>query len=426
MKVFKLMGIAAFAMMLTLTSCGSDDPETPNEGGGSGSNTEDPITPPTNDNAALSEAEQKAYLNDIGQEFIGKFNADDFNEFADIVNFLERDNAEDDNAGVVEDWFDACLEACEGQTDEMMFVASNFYGQFERQNRKWVQTGRDKYLQFTFKDEAANQCVIKLTASEDGTWVHHEIFDTECWEYDYDNYDYIEWVEPNYIKIPKEIVLTFTQGSKTLVSAEVTTAVSQSGDDFDLSKDKIDVVAKVTIDNYVINVSRALYDAGTEASAASTISVNGETILACSATASGKVYNDRLEYSDGTVSVSLDILGKVQVRGTVKNLNSFIDALDDADYNYDNEADFKASIDLCNSLMDIKLYFDGSKNHSATLKFEPYVDQYYNEYWDFDVVLTFPDGTAYSTLETYFNENYFRVVTNQFENLLRDFENLID
>lgn len=124
--------------------------------------------------------------------------------------------------------------------------------------------------------------------------------------------------------------------------------------------------------------------------------------------------------------VKLDILGKVQIQGTLSNVRKFVDYLEEADDNDTNELTYKSYINQANSLANINLFYDGNSIKQASVKLEPFEEETWNGhyYWESEPVIIFFDGSSYSTIEAFFNDKDFKKVIDTFKalaNMYADF-----
>jgi len=417
MKKIKFLAIYFMAAMISfgLAACSSDDDE---EVG-------------TNDNPALSASDSKKELEATAKELMSKVSADDFQNIADMTA-----NLDDNDDDVVSEWFDDCVEACKlsGSTDDnlkYLYAASNFTGKFELTNGRWKKTGTANYLQFTFDDKNGKTCVLKAETSGKLTTVHHDAFDEEDWDYEYVNghwRDYETLTENSFV-IPEKVHVTLTQGGSTVADVTVNTSVSISSGDFDYTRDNAQVTVTAKINDYNLNVSKVAFNAGTSASAAATLSKGGETLIECSANATGQLYSEESEKDPvgKTGAFEVKVLGnQVYIVGNISNISDFAENLDNADEYDEDESSFKRYIENANALIDINVYFDGSKNSTAKVELYPVSEKYYNyEYWNYEPCVVFGDGTKYS-FEEYFDENTYDDVIDQFENLIDDFVEMFE
>lgn len=73
-----------------------------------------------------------------------------------------------------------------------------------------------------------------------------------------------------------------------------------------------------------------------------------------------------------------------------------------------------------NGLTDIYMFFDGTATKQAKVVVEGFCSESWNgkEYWEAEPVLTFFDGSSYSTFGAFFSETDFKKTTDVFEDLL--------
>lgn len=416
-KTKKVLAIYLMAAMCSfgLTACSSSD--------------DDEVG--TNDNPALSASDAKKELEATAKELMNKVSADDFQNIADMTA-----NLEDNDDDVVSDWFDDCVEACKlsGSTDEnlkYLYAAANFTGKFELVNGRWKKADKADYLQFTFDDKNGKTCVLKAETSGKLTTVHHNAFDEEDWDYKYVNgrwRDYETLTENSFV-IPENIHVTLTQGGSTVADVTVKTSVSISSGDFDYTCDNAQVTVSAKINDFTLNVSKAAFNAGTNASAAATLSKGGETLIECNASATGQLYSEESgkDQVGKTGDFEVKVLGnKVYIVGNISNISDLAENLDNADSNDEDESSFKRYVENANALLNINVYFGGSKNSTAKMELYPVSEGYsYYTYWDYEPCIVFDDGTKYS-FEEYFDENTYDDVIDQFEQLIDDFVEMFD
>lgn len=429
MRKIKFIAMYFMAAMLTLgiTACGSDsndDSEPTVEPGGK------------TDTPALTVQEQKQQMEKTAREFMNKVSANEFQNIADMTSNITNSDDDDD---AVNDWFEACVKSCElaGSTDDnlkYMYAAANFKGKFELSNGTWKHVGDADNLQFSFNDKNGKSCTLTAEASGKTTQVHNSAFDDEDEEYYYD-YDYAKYrsnitrYEISYA-IPEKIHVTLTQAGSTVADVTINTTVNIASGDFDYTRDNAQVSVIANINDYNFSVSKIAFNAGEEASATVAITKNGEELLACSASATGKLYS--AESGKDPIGKNGEFVlrvlgGKVRAEGTISDISAFADDLSEAIDNDDNESRFKSYIDKANSLINVNLYFDDSKNSSAKMELYPTVEEVYEgiTYWEYEPCVKFDDGTRYSFME-YFDENTYSGVIDQFNTLIDNFVKLFD
>ncbi len=477
-----------FSLGLSLAVCiaacdkKDDNTDEPANNGGASGEPETPIetVDPTPGNA-MSQADQKEYLEKVALEFMDLTPANDFKELVDLGEYI-GETYEDYDWNNVEDWaedaFEATREALGTKTTESdtsswyspwdettytyiyndiytnykaLLMASNFTGHFTANNGRWIQE-KASDLQFICTDKQGQQCVAKLETSGEVKKVYvGDVYDHQGSDYDdrgsisvsNEYYDRIKCT----IGIPEKIVATLTQGGKQVVKTTVNIDLgSISNDEFDISKSSLSISATMEVNNgYKIDVAKVAYTGNTNASASFAISKDGKTLVTMGAAADvndlpsinvstfGSDDFDEDDYNwdntDGKKAfVKLDILGKVQMQGTLSDVRKFVDYIDAADDNDRDERNYKSYINQANALMDVNLFYDGKNVKQASTKLEPFADEDWNgrTEWDAEPVIYFFDGTSYSTFEAFFNERDFKKTIDAFEKLIDNYADLAD
>lgn len=447
---FKLFGLIACCAFSVLTiSC--DDDKTKNE--------PTPVVVTPDADKAMTSTEQKEKLEDVANEFMNQMPSSDFEEISLLGNFMRNNYGEDYDWESVGDWardlWDDTKQATGTTTKESrwgytviytnynsLLMASNFTGHFTAHNGKWTRTNADD-LQFIFNDQNGTRCVLKLVTSGAITKVHAGNLD----EYqDYsgstDCYDRINCT----IGVPENIVVTLTQGSKDVVKTTVKINLQNlNGNEFDISKNNLSLTANVELNNgYKFNISQVSYKANNEFATSYEMTKNGKKMVTLSASSSlngipecnVSAFANNFDIDDYNTDnanalnpfIKLDILGKVQIQGKIKNVRTFAENLQDADDNNNNESKYKQYINNANSLMDINVFYDGSSTKQADIRLEPFVDYGWNgrEYWAVEPVIVFFDGSSYSTFEAFFNNSNFKKTIENFKHLANRYASLVD
>lgn len=343
-------------------------------------------------------------------------------------------------------------------TDYKAFIAaSTFTGHFTAVNGRWVKdAGSAGDLQFSFKDRAGRDCVMRLETAGNTKNVH--LFAEE--DYSHSDYqgDYNDWYGNNTtttytyyydnteytVAVPERITLTLTQGGNTVMRTEVNVSISElTGEEFNLSKDNVSFTAVTDLNNgYKANVSQAAYTANSKVAANAELSKNGKSLMtfavasdisgipSLNISALGDIDLDDLGNATGKNAVAkVDILGKIQIQGTLSDIRQFIDYLDKAEDNYGIESQYKSYLNQANSLMNIGVYYNNSQTRQASLRLEPFFNEYeygavYGDkrgYWTNEPVIVFSDGTSYSTFDAFFDEDSFKSVIDGLKNYAKLF-----
>ncbi len=430
----------AAMMALAVTSCGDSDSDV------SGNGEEQ-----RNDTPALTEKEQKAKLESVAKTLINKFNANDYKNFQYI-----SDKMNNSKTSVIDDWFDTAYSACqittrasESTTLYYLIKLSNYASEFTLgTDNKWKQDKTAKevdYLQFTLNDTQGQTCVLKVEKSGKETPMHIEHFDTEKkqWYYNYtDNSSYYtSTIKKNTFCLPEHIKLTLTQAGNVISSVNINLTAEikdATNGEFDYTTDKLSTDVTVKAGDIDVVVDKSTYNGGTPATSDTYIklSKNGETLLEATVNAKGTFNSSTPKKSEvkSVTSVVKVLSGEVIIESNASG--DFIAAMNDARDNKYNESIVKSAVSKMNSVIDAKVYFSNSKNSSAKLRFDALSKKVatsydwssgttkYEDKWYYEPVITFNDGSSYSTLQSYFDKDTYDNVISKFEDLVDSFKNM--
>ena len=466
-KLVSLLLIGSvFSLSSALVSCGGDDDSVD-----SPIVNPDPIKPEEpSKNEAMTPLEQKEYLDVIARGFMDKTPASDFNEISKLYNHISNTYTDNYDWDVVGDWGSEIFESLKeslGTTDKeqekdswgeynyiytnykALVMASNFKGQFKAIGNKWELSKADD-LQFIFSDQHGKECVLKLVTSGNVKKVFiGNIDEWVDYNYDYSN-DY--YISNDYydrtqltVGVPENIVVTLTQGGSQVVKVTVKLNIGDlSNDKFDLSKNQLTASTLVELNNgYKFNVSQVAYNGNNKTSVSFDMSKNGESLASVAfssdisgipscnidAMVSGNIDEEDFNNSNmKNVYVKLDIMGKLQIQGTLSDVRKFTDYINEADDNDDDEKTFKSYVNQANSLANFNLFYDGKSTKQATVTLEAFEEESWNgmKYWYMEPMLNFYDGSSYSTFDAFFNDKDFKSVIDAFEKLADNYASLIN
>ena len=345
-------------------------------------------------------------------------------------------------------WFDAALEASSSfagtkkdtwgswvesrKLYNRILQLSNFTGHFTAEKGTWKKTNAND-LQFNFTDQNGKACNITIASS--GNLKKAYVGTTEDWNgwYKDDKTDqYIEEIEQyeEYIMVPEQITVTLTQGGTKQIETIVNIDHSAfNGPEADLAKDGLvtNVTAKVADFTWV--VQRAEYSSKNKNAAVNGYMKKGNTTMLTFSADANKLDVTNEAFNDaGTANVSIDVLGQMQIKGSCSDVKKYVELLDNADENDENESAFKGYINQANNLLNISVYYDKGSVQQASIKLIPmlYESKWSSyKYWYTDPAVYFNDGTSYS-FENYFNEKDFRSVIDVFNDIIRGYEDLLD
>ena len=466
-KLVSLLLIGSvFSLSSALVSCGGDDDSVD-----SPIVNPDPIVPEEpSKNEAMTPLEQKEYLDVIARGFMDKTPASDFNEISKLCNHISNTYTDNYDWDEVGDWGSEIFESLKeslGTTDKeqekdswgeynyiytnykALVMASNFKGQFKAIGNKWELSKADD-LQFIFSDQHGKECVLKLVTSGNVKKVFiGNIDEWVDYNYDYSN-DY--YISNDYydrtqltVGVPENIVVTLTQGGSQVVKVTVKLNIGDlSNDKFDLSKNQLTASTLVELNNgYKFNVSQVAYNGNNKTSVSFDMSKNGESLASVAfssdisgipscnidAMVSGNIDEEDFNNSNmKNVYVKLDIMGKLQIQGTLSDVRKFTDYINEADDKDDDEKTFKSYVNQANSLANFNLFYDGKSTKQATVTLEAFEEESWNgiKYWYMEPMLNFYDGSSYSTFDAFFNDKDFKSVIDAFEKLADNYASLIN
>ena len=466
-KLVSLLLIGSvFSLSSALVSCGGDDDSVD-----SPIVNPDPIVPEEpSKNEAMTPLEQKEYLDVIARGFMDKTPASDFNEISKLCNHISNTYTDSYDWDEVGDWGSEIFESLKeslGTTDKeqekdswgeynyiytnykALVMASNFKGQFKAIGNKWELSKADD-LQFIFSDQHGKECVLKLVTSGNVKKVFiGNIDEWVDYNYDYSN-DY--YISNDYydrtqltVGVPENIVVTLTQGGSQVVKVTVKLNIGDlSNDKFDLSKNQLTASTLVELNNgYKFNVSQVAYNGNNKTSVSFDMSKNGESLASVAfssdisgipscnidAMVSGNIDEEDFNNSNmKNVYVKLDIMGKLQIQGTLSDVRKFTDYINEAYDNDDDEKTFKSFVNQANSLANFNLFYDGKSTKQATVTLEAFEEESWNgmKYWYMEPMLNFYDGSSYSTFDAFFNDKDFKSVIDAFEKLADNYASLIN
>ena len=466
-KLVSLLLIGSvFSLSSALVSCGGDDDSVD-----SPIVNPDPIVPEEpSKNEAMTPLEQKEYLDVIARGFMDKTPASDFNEISKLCNHISNTYTDSYDWDEVGDWGSEIFESLKeslGTTDKeqekyswgeynyiytnykALVMASNFKGQFKAIGNKWELSKADD-LQFIFSDQYGKECVLKLVTSGNvkkvfigniDEWVDYKSNSTDDYYISNDYYDRTQLT----VGVPENIVVTLTQGGSQVVKVTVKLNIGDlSNDKFDLSKNQLTASTLVELNNgYKFNVSQVAYNGNNKTSVSFDMSKNGESLASVAfssdisgipscnidAMVSGNIDEEDFNNSNmKNVYVKLDIMGKLQIQGTLSDVRKFTDYINEADDNDDDEKTFKSFVNQANSLANFNLFYDGKSTKQATVTLEAFEEESWNgmKYWYMEPMLNFYDGSSYSTFDAFFNDKDFKSVIDAFEKLADNYASLIN
>ncbi|MBO5549337.1 MAG: hypothetical protein J5954_06935 [Prevotella sp.] len=472
---------------LGMSSCGGDDSPAGktttqnggNEGGGNGGGGNegggDEGGGGQQGGTPMTKTEQTDLLESTARELIAMAPASDFEEFTTM--FKEARNISAKN---VDNWaqniFEKTKQSLGGETLDYSYVGeyyesytysrqfkaayevANYKGHFEVQNGEWklVQENVDD-LKFTFKDSKNATWVLRAAATGPYKKVHMFDLREHNYYYSYTNnkdvYKYYTDYTQCIIAIPKTLTVTLTKNGTEMVSTTVNATLSDiANEEFNISRNDISANVAISVKDYKIDVSQVTYKHNASANVnvkvtkgskqMLTASVSGELSGLPSVNVSAFSENfdsNAWEFADAGAVVKIDILGKVQLQGTVKKIHTLVDKLEAARKNRESETAFKSYVKDANEYFDLGLFFNNKSVKQSTIYLEPFEQTGYRyaydngnwsyqpyKYWKSDLVIKFGDESTYSTMASYFSKDNFRSVYGDIDALIDSYSKLIE
>lgn len=328
-----------------------------------------------------------------------------------------------------------------------LYQVSKFKGDFKLNGNKWQKSDSDG-LKFEFTDDQGKVCVLKLETSgktvnvfgghdEDKDWYNQSTEQKVSWNAD-KTVVTIEKIcttpaerEDRVIEVPENITVTLTRDGKEIFKTVTKTDLDVvSSSEYNLSKDSYAATNVVNILDYSFYTQKANYSSkNNSADAVFSASHGNSKLLQIEGSATNAKINvdDENVYDinlgSGQGSVSVDMLGKVQVKGSFIDAKKFFDAMDEAEENEEEAATFKAAIDEANKYIDLYLYFNNGSAKQCKVVLEPVSEEHrWGTSWTYNLAVQFEDGTRFA-FDDYAGENDFLGVRDLFDSMQEDYEN---
>lgn len=433
-KVFSILSVFVLGMV-ALSSCSGDE----NDGGGNGG-----------DGIETTVTDDKKFLEDTGKEFVGMFTAEQAAPYTSIINAI-KDSDTKDVGEQIEDIINELKRTTESPNltvYKYAIKASAFRGRYVMSNGVWYKNPGDGFVA-EFQDDKGRICILNATFSGATKKVilYEENRKRYIYNPDYTNYDITNEQRIYEAELPSHIECVLTQGGSQLATVVVNLDLSNlyEGQRIELSRNSLNLdcvadfvgLAKVT-------VAKASYQAQGVSSVNVVVEKAGKQIL--TANASSQSYlagapenmDDNLLKNVTNTVLDMDILGKVQIKGTCDNIGMLKDALENADdyHNQYEEQKVRQYVNQANNLLKVSVYYYNKPEVRATLKFD--VDQDESYRWDYNTgqsymtyryfptaSISFPDGSSYF-MTNYFNEDAFKSLVDMFNDLTKKVEDQVD
>ncbi len=380
----------------------------------------------------LTPQENKAKMEQIGQELIGKINSSDHQELITTIdNFLLLA----DEGGLFEEedeWTEAdsyygketlrtirriCSKTDLGKTIRFsdvgseLYRASDFYAIYTYKNGEWLKTSSDKTLEFHFTSNK-QAAIIKISCSGKETQIN---------------------IEEDKLLIPEQAKLTITVSEKELCKLTV--------------DNSIDLNAKKTSANVELSASGYIFKANAVVNAkvltcSFNLSKGNETLISADTQVTAtKNYTEEVENLEeienpeemlSAAVANLSILGQINAKVSCSDIQAMCKELDANDIQSEShQSGNENEAKIINKYSKGELRYSGSDDLIATVEMQAFSESenygdYHDEYWYTEPVLIFAVDDSRYSFENYFDEVTFGDLINSAENLYKQYEKLFD
>ncbi len=312
----------------------------------------------------------------------------------------------------------------------LLFGADILTGHFtvSAEGDRWVKVSDADDLQFTFNDKDGKPCVVTFTTSGATKTISLPVDqeDGEDSEEDMQNsakylalfgltIDNIKTLMSGVTRmdmvVPEHTQLIMTQGSTTLLNGTVDVDLSslkdgESVDALVLSMNAIFAKSSGT-GTFELSLKDTGYKPVMGANIDFTAKSDGLPILSLKVSVPGTWKGldlQTLDFGLESISVNLDVMGQVQVKGGIASIRGFLVAMLSADDS--DEESFKAGLKEVNQMLDLKLYYDGSSTAAGWIMLQPYYDEEDEEWAAAPVICFASDNSVYPVGEFFSAENF--------------------
>lgn len=443
----KFTAVASVVAIFGLASCGNDDNGGETVETGNPNKGETPTTPVEEKRfieqtavqlqQALNPQDQAEFLTfykDFYEEFSGFIDGNDYDQYP--YAYMAR-GVRDLGSSLQKGDLIGMTRALQEVSYSFKDIAGVYEPDFE--NEEWVKVGESNNLEYRFKVKGDN-CALTVAPSG-GEWSAS----AEGWMEE-DEYPYDEYKVLYTIAVPRNVNVTLTRGSRTLMSGTVKNDYNMGGKTASASVDATLANIRLTAEAD-LNNSRCIAHA--------VASVGGLKVLEANGVLNGhdmcdfnrlmmimgegedddnvpdyddpawitSPYNIHSLFSNG--SANANIMDRMFVSGTCDDMARLAYTFDNFEEEDKNAA--QSQLDYINGHIRTQFYLGGAQEPNGTVFFQLQKESYswgsYNEeYWYGEPVLKFnSDGSVYKFSE-YFNEDNFASTINVFASIVDLYE----
>jgi len=237
-----------------------------------------------------------------------------------------------------------------------------------------------------------------------------------------EDYTQIQFAEAkkrkSYVQIPKSVAITMSQNGAQLVkfSINIETNVT-TFKKLDMGTIELSVATSLEVSGYAVNIERIFYQGGTAEFIVS-FSKDQTAILRQVISVAGIQFDGVTPQGAGAASYELDLLGQMQVKASVANINKLMEDSMMADEYYKDEVKFKSIVADINEQIETGVYFSGELKQSW-IEFYPMCrNNGKEESWYITPVLVLADGTRFEDPSGFFSPEYYKDILTRAQELI--------
>ena len=378
--------------------------------------------------------DQKAKLEDVANDLMTEFSADNYEDLAkiveDICDYGFNDFSDDYDWSDLEDALEEkvdklySMEELPGDvvSHTVLILMSECNGHVTMGKNKATYKSADDARLFVETDDAEWEIILKPVGKV------KEMYLGEFMEHNYDwetGTVYEEYYDIT-VEVPESLVLQINRNGSQFAKVTLNFNINLSEDGVDIEKDNASVSTVFEFQGLELTVNKFSYNATTGAAESSAqLKNNGKMILSYKVSGTGKVdIEDDDNWTAKKINVEADIMGQIQIIGSCPDAKSIVSIFDNSDPQ--TAADWERIVSNANKLFDLGLYYDGGSTEQAKLVLEP---RWYESDWGRDYyvepAIEFADGSRYLLYE-FFTEDNFQEVINGAMSFIEGYEELFD
>lgn len=387
----------------------------------------------------------KDFISQTSKDLIDQWDAEAFQNVLNLLNQLFSYNTEEISvwgSNAIKATKTAITTPYKGITEGKMLMIrpSTFTGHFNVVNNRWVYQGAADDLQFSFKDKDGNSCLALITSSGNTQTI------TLTYEYDEDDFDdddddddglldfhfkglkdVMKDIRLISLELPEHFEISFTQANKQLMVTKVDFELSNSTE-WDALKDGLMVsvsssFAKSTstragTGTFELGMKRVGYKPGEGINLGFYAKNDGNPVISFGLNMPGTLNLDDgvLDYKKDkglefkniglqSLNLDIDILGRIQARGSIPDLYKFVTALTDTSGREDEAAAKQALSDL-SSMMSGGIYYNNGTDSQGSLGLNLVYNEEEEE-WTMQPIISFTSANTAMPLQEFFTKENF-------------------